>query len=321
MPPAYCRPRGVASEAVKCCPTSLGCCERWRRRASGAIERTGVQRPPLRGQAALSFCRERPRGLHRPDAPRLPPKAPRSVPRRHRSCRHQALPANLRSGDRPRPGRAPGVLPRPGRPRLRRPSPRRGRPWPSSRRTRWHGWPRARSTTGSTPGRRASGFRSPSMSTPRCWPTRSSRAGPAPRAPTPGPGLPLPGVRGAGRPGASPAPLGAGRADDAREPRAPLSPASPGGPRGGLRGRARARRRAPIPPAGRAARARGAAVARRSRGTGPGSAGPARGARARARRAHDVSGPAGGAARRGLGHRRPASPGQPGHRLASPRGG
>ena len=51
-----------------------------------------------------------------------------------------------------------------------------------------------------------------------------------------------------------------GGPDHALEPRAALSPASPGRARGGLPGRARARRGAPIPAAGRPAAARGAAA-------------------------------------------------------------
>ena len=51
------------------------------------------------------------------------------------------------------------------------------------------------------------------------------------------------------RPGASPPPLGARGSDYAVEPRASL-PAPPGGARGGLPGRARARRDAPIPAGG-----------------------------------------------------------------------
>ena len=44
--------------------------------------------------------------------------------------------------------------------------------WPSSRRTRWACSPRRPCTTGSIPARRASGTRSSSTSTRRCWPIR-----------------------------------------------------------------------------------------------------------------------------------------------------
>ena len=88
---------------------------------------------------------------------------------------------------------------------------------------------------------------------------------PAAGAPPSGPGLPLPGLRRALRPGASSPPLGARRPDDALEPRAALPPASPRGARGGLPGRARARRGAPVPAAGRPAAARGAAACRGAR--------------------------------------------------------
>ena len=74
-------------------------------------------------------------------------------------------------------------------------------------------------------------------------PDPDDSAGVAARAPPSGPRLPLPGLRRPLRPGASPPPLGAGRPDHALEPRAALSPAPPRGARGGLPGRATARRR------------------------------------------------------------------------------
>jgi hypothetical protein len=129
-------------------------------------------------------------------------------------------------------------------------------------------------------------------------------------APAPGPGLPLPGLRAAVHPGASSPPLGGRRPDDPREPRAPLPPAPPGGPRGGLRGRARAGRRAALSLAERPAAPRGAGA-----GPDPGRpyrrpSGVARGSGAPPPRADGVPELARRASGPGMGHRRPASPGR-----------
>ena len=100
-----------------------------------------------------------------------------------------------------------------------------------------------------------------------------------------------------------------GRPDHALEPRAPLSPAPPRGSRGGLPGRARPRRRAPLPAAGRPAPARGPAPGRGARRSGAGPPGAARRAGAPPPCADDVPRLARGAPGSGLGDRRPASPG------------
>jgi Domain of unknown function (DUF222) len=81
--------------------------------------------------------------------------------------------------------------------------------------------------------------------------TRTIPPRPAASAQPSGPGLPVPRLRRPLRPGASSPPLGARRSDDAVEPRAALSSASSRGARGGLPGRARARRGPPVPAAGR----------------------------------------------------------------------
>src|SRR5206468_648836 len=125
----------------------------------------------------------------------------------------------------------------------------------------------------------------------------------------PGPGLPLPGLRAPAGRGASRAPLGAGRPDNALEPRPALSPPPPRGPRGGLPGRSTTRRRALVPTAGWPALARGPASGRGARRSGPGAPGAARRAGTPTPRADGVPGLAGGAPRRRLGDRRLASPG------------
>jgi hypothetical protein len=65
----------------------------------------------------------------------------------------------------------------------------------------------------------------------------------AARAPAAGPGVPLPRMRGASDPGASPPPLGAGRPHDALQSRLALPSTSSRGTRGGLSDRAAVRRR------------------------------------------------------------------------------
>src|SRR5438876_8488472 len=89
--------------------------------------------------------------------------------------------------------------------------------------------------------------------------------GVAARAAPPIPRLPLPGLRAPGGRGASHPTLGTRRPDHALQPRAPLSLAPPRGPRGGLSGRPRARRHAPVPAAGRPPAARRPAAGRGTR--------------------------------------------------------
>jgi hypothetical protein len=73
------------------------------------------------------------------------------------------------------------------------------------------------------------------------------------RAPSSRPRVPVPGLHRALRAGPSHSTLGSGRAHHALESGHALSPAPSGGSRGGLSGRATARRRAAVPPAGRRA--------------------------------------------------------------------
>ena len=138
--------------------------------------------------------------------------------------------------------------------------------------------------------------------------TRTIPPGIAARAAAPGSTLPLSGLRSRHRRRASRAALGAGRPDDALEPRVAVSAAPSRGARGGLSGRARARRRAAVPATGRASLAGGAAAGRSARGSGRGAAGAQRGAGAAPGRANDVPGLARGALGCGLGDRRPTSP-------------
>ena len=131
--------------------------------------------------------------------------------------------------------------------------------------------------------------------------------GVAARAAPPGPRLPLPGLRAPIRRGASRAPLGARRADDAVEPRAPLSPAPSRGTRGGLQDRSTARRRAPVPSAGRPPSARCPTSRGRARGSRPGPQRAARRAGAEPPCTNGVPLLARGAPESGLGDRRLAS--------------
>src|SRR5262249_60344102 len=71
-------------------------------------------------------------------------------------------------------------------------------------------------------------------------------AGAATGAPDTGPRVPVPGLRGAPRPGPPPPPLGEWRPDSARQPCIAVPVPPPGGPRGGLPGRARRRGRAAL---------------------------------------------------------------------------
>ena len=138
-------------------------------------------------------------------------------------------------------------------------------------------------------------------------PDPNDSPGIAARAPPPGPGLPLPGLRTPLRPGTSRPPLGAGRPDHALESRHALSPAPPRGPRRGLSGRSTARRRAPVPAARWPAATRRPAPGRGARRSGPGPPRAARRAGAPAPRADDLPVLAGRAPGSRLCDRRPAS--------------
>ena len=143
------------------------------------------------------------------------------------------------------------------------------------------------------------------------WPRRGGRrpdpdhssCAPA-RAPSPRPGLPLPGLRPSVRSGSSHPPLGPRRADHALEPGAALSPAPSRSSRGGLPGGATARRRTEIPAPGRPATARSPVAAKRAGRSRPRSASAARGAGAADPRADGDAWLAGGTPGRGLGDRR-----------------
>jgi hypothetical protein len=129
----------------------------------------------------------------------------------------------------------------------------------------------------------------------------------AARAPAAGPGVPLPRMRGASDPGASPPPLGAGRPHDALQSRLALPSTSSRGTRGGLSDRAAVRRRIAVRAAGRPGGAGGAGARPGARRSDPDAPGATRHAGAPRPRADRIVGLARGAARPGLGDRCPAS--------------
>ena len=111
-----------------------------------------------------------------------------------------------------------------------------------------------------------------------------------------------------------------GGPDHAVEPRVALPPPSPRGARGGLSGRATARRRAAVPATGRQAAPRRPGPGRGARRSGPGAPRAARRAGAPPARADGVPVLAGRAPGSGLRARRPASAGQPTPGIVTARG-
>ncbi len=160
--------------------------------------------------------------------------------------------ARSRRGERAVPGGRPRGRRRAGRPRPAGPVGARGR------RARFRGNVEAPSVRCDPSGHAPRGRRPGA----RCRKTYENHpAGAAAGAPGTGLGMPLPGLRGAPRPGASSPPLGERRPDSAGQSRTSLSTPSRRRPRGGLPGRAGRRRDAPLPHAGRPADSRGAGAA------------------------------------------------------------
>jgi hypothetical protein len=134
-------------------------------------------------------------------------------------------------------------------------------------------------------------------------------AGVAPGPTASGSWLPLSGLRTTVRPGTSPSSLGARGPDDALEPCAALPPTPSSRARGGVSGRAAARRRAAVPRPERTSRARGTTFERRALRRRRCPPGAARGGRPAHRRADGNVRLAGRAAGRGPGARCPAPAG------------
>ncbi len=221
------------------------------------------------------------RPRHRRAGGALPGGGPRRCPRAGRSGSARPV------GPRGRRARFPGNVPAPG---VRR------QPGDDAAR---RGWP-------------SGGDRGPDTDdSPRLT------AGAAPS----GPELPLPWLRCEQWPGTSPPPLGARRADDAVEPRTFMPPTSPRRPRGGLPGRARARRDAAVPAAGWTFAARGAHTCCSAGRSHRGAPDASRFARHSCHRTDGMPRLARGAAGRGLGDRRVAPVGRETATLSATRTG
>src|SRR6266404_2112655 len=216
---------------------------------------------------------------------RAGPRRRDRAPPRNRSRRsRRALPgrgARRRAGAGGRGG-ARSVGPRRRRARLRRNVAASGvRCEPGDDATR-SGWPHPRS---------------------RC-PDAHHSAGAAARAAPSRSRMPLPGLWATVRPGSSHPPLGSRRPDDSVEPRPALSASSSRRPRGGLPGRATARRRAEIPSPRRPASARKPTSACGPQQSRRDATRAARRVRAEHPRANGDAGLAWRAARRWVGDRR-----------------